>query len=251
MAAIARHLLAPLAVAILGTGSAGGMMRVITSQPLAPWMDCTDQPAGTVCRPAGGPCDVAETCDGGRADCPPDVVRDSATVCRPAAGQCDLEERCAGDVTCPADVKSTAVCRQAVGRCDVAEVCDGSADTCPDDQVQPASFRLACDDGNACTTGDRCSGSSGACAPRTRVLCDDPCHTGACDPRDGCLPHQGVKALTCQVTQCTHPARLRRLQRLARRIDRDHDAGRRSRPWLVARLAKLLERCAAADTASR
>jgi hypothetical protein len=74
--------------------------------------DCRLAPAGTECRPAAGPCDAAERCDGLSPDCPSDVRRpDGAscaepTPCRRAAcraGRCVAEpagEGCAIDGTC-------------------------------------------------------------------------------------------------------------------------------------------------------
>ena len=41
-------------------------------------------------RPAAGPCDVQDVCNGSGPDCPPDAVAGSGTVCRGAAGVCDL-----------------------------------------------------------------------------------------------------------------------------------------------------------------
>ena len=61
--------------------------------------------AGTVCRPAAGVCDVAETCTGSSLSCPSDKKKPAATVCRPSAGVCDGVEECDGVSNgCPADV---------------------------------------------------------------------------------------------------------------------------------------------------
>jgi hypothetical protein len=45
-----------------------------------------------------------------------------------------------------------------------------------------------CDDGNACTAGDHCSGIDDTCVPGTPVACTGPCTTGTCDPSRGCVP---------------------------------------------------------------
>ncbi len=45
-----------------------------------------------------------------------------------------------------------------------------------------------CDDGDACTAGDHCSGIDDTCVPGTPVACTGPCTTGACDPSRGCIP---------------------------------------------------------------
>src|SRR5207237_10591541 len=78
------------------------------------------------CRPAAGPCDDAERCDGVHDDCPADDFKPATTVCRPAAGVCDADDFCTGTAAdCPADAKSTVVCRPAARPCDVAERCGG------------------------------------------------------------------------------------------------------------------------------
>ncbi len=101
------------------------------------------KPAGTVCRSAAGPCDIAETCDGTAAACPADAFASASTVCRAAAGACDVAENCTGaSAACPADVflPSTSVCRASAGICDVAETCTGSNAACPPDGFLQASL---------------------------------------------------------------------------------------------------------------
>src|SRR5207244_11687550 len=62
--------------------------------------------AGTVCRLAVAPCDVAEVCDGTGGNCPGGSFLSAATECRPAAGPCDVAEFCPGNgPTCPLDAK--------------------------------------------------------------------------------------------------------------------------------------------------
>ncbi len=63
---------------------------------------CVHSPgnAGAVCRPAAGECDVAETCTGSSADCPPDVFEPQGTPCTDDGNAC-TEDVCPGDaVTC-------------------------------------------------------------------------------------------------------------------------------------------------------
>jgi hypothetical protein len=50
---------------------------------------------------------------------------------------------------------------------------------------QPANH--PCDDGNPCTTDDRCD-ANGVCQPGELVVCTGRCLTGACDAKDGCVP---------------------------------------------------------------
>ncbi|MDI7269688.1 MAG: hypothetical protein QME96_17000, partial [Myxococcota bacterium] len=79
---------------------------------------CVPTGAGTVCRPASGDCDVAETCSGTSTSCPADAVQPAGTVCRAAVpGGCDVQETCNGVANaCPADAVQPVgtVCRAAV-----------------------------------------------------------------------------------------------------------------------------------------
>src|SRR5439155_2971240 len=78
--------------------------------------------AGTVCRAAVGPCDVAETCTGTSTTCPSDANLPAGAICRDSAGPCDIVEFCTGHATtCPTDtfVGTTSQCRAAAGECDV------------------------------------------------------------------------------------------------------------------------------------
>src|SRR5207247_2475970 len=84
----------------------------------------------------GNPCTI-DTCDGAGVCQHPGG--NAGTVCRPAAGICDVAESCNGiDAACPADAFAPAstVCRAAAGICDVAETCTGSAAECPARPVQ-------------------------------------------------------------------------------------------------------------------
>jgi hypothetical protein len=128
--------------------------------------------AGTVCRVATGPCDVAENCDGTQAACPSDAVAGTEAVCRSAAGDCDVAENCDGsNKACPADVfmASSTVCRPAAGDCDVAESCTGSSASCPADGVRPGGdvCRPSTD---PCDGVETCDGTSKAC-PADVFIC--------------------------------------------------------------------------------
>jgi hypothetical protein len=117
-----------------------------------------NEAAGTPCRPVAGDCDAAEACDGSGI-CPVDTYLPSSTECRAPADDCDVAESCTGSsATCPTDGVATAgtECRAAVNTCDLAETCDGSSMACPADL--PAPDGTACEDGNACTTTDTCTG---------------------------------------------------------------------------------------------
>jgi subtilisin-like proprotein convertase family protein len=56
-----------------------------------------------------------------------------------------------------------------------------------DSSCSHTSNTLGCDDGNACTSGDQCSG--GMCLPGNPVSCEDgnSCTSEACDPKQGCV----------------------------------------------------------------
>src|SRR5207249_2019977 len=120
---------------------------------------CQFEPSTTTCRPAAGPCDVAEFCTGRSGTCPADTFQPATFECRgatgscdaadafkpattegrAAAGACDVAEFCTGtEAACPADAKSTAICRPAAGDCDVAESCDGVSNDCPADVLESA-----------------------------------------------------------------------------------------------------------------
>ena len=61
--------------------------------------------AGVECRPSVGACDLAETCTGAAAECPPNGVSPGSTVCRASSASCDEPEACDGvGPMCPADV---------------------------------------------------------------------------------------------------------------------------------------------------
>ena len=124
-------------------------------------------PAGTVCRAAAGPCDVAEVCDGLSAECPADQLAAAGVECRAATGNCDLAETCTGvNAACPVNgFKSLGtVCRAAAGVCDVAETCSGTNAACPDDAIVPAnSICRPSTDGQKCDPVERCTGTTTAC----------------------------------------------------------------------------------------
>src|SRR2546422_10691326 len=145
--------------------------------------------AGAECRPAAGPCDVAEMCDGTSTACPEDAKQPAGTECRAAAGDCDVAATCdgSGDV-CPANTfkPATTTCRPAVDECDAAEFCTGTSAHCPTDGKQPPGT-VCIDDGNPCSL-DQCDGTHDACqhpAGNGGALC----YAGSgdvCDPDQFC-----------------------------------------------------------------
>jgi len=147
------------------------------------------EPAATVCRPAAGSCDVAESCPGTAPHiCPPDTLVAPATECRPSAGACDLAESCTGTgPICPLDAKSTAVCRASAGGCDPAESCDGVGDDCPGDVISPAATVCRMTAGD-CDIAETCDGASPSCPADGFVAAGVECRAaaGQCDVAESC-----------------------------------------------------------------
>ncbi|RKH59994.1 hypothetical protein D7X96_34440 [Corallococcus interemptor] len=85
----------------------------------------------------------------------------------------------------------------------------GAAETCGSTQdlncnqrtgcQEAGCFGNPCDDGNACTTGDRCQGSGleAKCEPTQTTTCTQP--TGVCDAPQACNPSSG----RCEATEST------------------------------------------------
>nr|UZH23228.1 hypothetical protein [myxobacterium MSr12020] len=72
---------------------------------------CSTFSAGTVCRAAGGVCDVAEVCDGVGGACPQNAWKPAGTVCSAGTNACDADETCTGlSALCPADLGPTLTC---------------------------------------------------------------------------------------------------------------------------------------------
>jgi hypothetical protein len=153
---------------------------------------CTHVPgnAGAVCRPAAGPCDIAEVCDGQAAACPPDAFEKLNRACRASAGVCDKAEHCNGSsAACPPDALQPAgvVCRASLGACDPAETCTGTAAACPVDRLTaPGTVCRAAL--SVCDVAEICTGVDPACPADAwqpqGFLCR--ASTGACDPAESC-----------------------------------------------------------------
>lgn len=147
--------------------------------------------ADVMCRPAAGPCDVADYCDGESTACPADVLAFTGAECRVgdetgsctglsadcvlgcAAGTpCDTGRACElGEIDCATGapqcvavgVKAQGTaCRVKNGDCDVAEVCDGVGATCPEDGFagSEVTCRVAA---GGCDVADTCDGSGPGC----------------------------------------------------------------------------------------
>ena len=154
--------------------------------------------AGTSCRPAAGPCDGAEACDGVAPTCPTDAFLPATTQCRASAGVCDAPDLCSGTgAACPADLKLGGVCRPAAGICDASEWCDGTHDDCPADAFAPSSVTCRAS-GGECDVAETCTGSGASCPADAFSPADTPCSgDGEACTRDVC---GGANAA------CQHPA---------------------------------------------
>lgn len=146
--------LAVMAVWMLGCGGGGGGGGDPDARPGPGECNNGVVDGDELCDPGADAC-CNETCDGRLA---------AGTECRAAAGPCDVAEICNGRDACPADrlASAGAECRPAESVCNVAETCDGASVTCPDDVTGPDG--MACDD---CLFGPgNCSTcSAGVCLP--------------------------------------------------------------------------------------
>src|SRR5262249_34143741 len=150
--------------------------------------------AGTVCRPAAGDCDVAETCTGTSPTCPTDRFAPTTQRCRDAAGECDVAEFCTGaSATCPNDVKAAAgtACTSDTNNCTLDQ-CDGTSVPC----THPSSGQCVCgngridiDAGETCDEGTA-NGTTGSCCTNGCTLraANTMCRAaaGACDVPETC-----------------------------------------------------------------
>ncbi len=183
---------------------------------------CTVDVGSVVRCPASGPC-VTVACDPGSGECVIDQASDGAACddgdpC--TTGDACADGECVGAAaTCAAgDACNASVCHPFAGcrthtlggACDDGDACSqdgclagacatGMVKACPDvgqcqlgvcDTLTGACGTVAnegaCDDGNACTVNDVCTG--GTCVGELR-FCDDgnPCTTDSCDPATGCV----------------------------------------------------------------
>ena len=185
-----------------------------------PVQGCLHTPGnpGTVCRPAGGPCDVSEICTGTDPACPPDLINcedgDSCTNDICTAAGCEYTPKCDDEVPCTDDTCVAGTCQfsPVAGRvcsdgdgCTTSDVCDETGachgtplvcddnNPCTDDSCNSAMGACVytnyntntCSDGSACTS-DACV--DGVCVG-TAIVCDDTnrCTNDSCDPATGCV----------------------------------------------------------------
>ncbi len=188
---------------------------------------CAGAAAGTVCRPASGPCDIAEVCSGTSAACPVDSVAAAGTVCpggtcngvgtcepgpddagvldggpAPDAGPIDAgpgADAGSGDAgpsdagvldagTGPcAGMPAGTICRASSGGCDVAEVCNGVSPSCPADGLS-SSGTICRAAASECDIAETCTGSSRFCPADALAPAGTPCGSGMmCSGAGSCI----------------------------------------------------------------
>lgn len=155
------------------------------------------QPASFVCRAQNGLCDVAEACTGFTTDCPSDGFRPAGTVCNTAMdGVCDTPDECTGaSGECLARFLVGTTCRASAGTCDAAETCLGDAADCPEDQLAP-SGTVCRASGGACDPSESCDGATAACPADESECVDAPRDGGAGD--DVGTPPAPVAGCACR-----------------------------------------------------
>ncbi len=154
---------------------------------------CT-HPANTAPCSDGNACTVGDVCSGGICQAGPPLACDDGLFCNGVetcfAGNCQHSGNpCAGGIPCHNGCNEAADnCLNPAGSpCPIdanlctADVCDGNG-MC----THPATTE-PCDDNDACTTGDTCSG--GVCQSGPPTNCNDgsPCTQDSCDSISGCL----------------------------------------------------------------
>jgi hypothetical protein len=174
--------------------------------------------AATKCVPVSGACEVVKKVDGSSCDadqslCTKDDQCQSG-VCTPGAKlSCDDKNPCTDDVCDPTEgckfIANTAPCDADGNACTESDICSDKICTagkkkvcddkeiCTEDSCDPAdgscktkSLAAVCDDGNACTEGDKCGDKAGVwtCLSGVGPDCDDknPCTKDSCDKTNGC-----------------------------------------------------------------
>jgi len=200
-------------------------------------------PRGTECRPAVGPCDVTEVCDGTGSQCPPDGKRAADDVCRAATGPCDHPESCDGiGDQCPDDrlEDTTHVCRPPAGPCDVVETCDGVSVACPADVVRPAGAVCRASQ-DQCDPAETCDGIDATCPADTQASGFDAigCRLNTLDgiADQGCRP---TRPITVALTKATSTLQRAQEACAARRVRPARRILRRRVSQILRRLDKLV-----------
>ncbi len=181
-----------------------------------PLLGCLPKTAEATCDD-GNECTVGDRCSGTGNACVPGTAVLCAGPCE--TGACDPQTGC---VFAPAGSACEDGNRCTVGdRCQADGTCVTGTDTpacdgpcltgacMPAQGCVPRPATTPCDDGNACTTADHCSGETdGTCTGGASLACDGSCLTGVCDPATGCVVKpEGDKctpADPCRDGTCDH-----------------------------------------------
>ena len=147
---------------------------------------------GTSCGPAiDDLCQDQSQCSSGKCV---DVFKPSSTVCRPADGPCDVADTCSGSSAGCEDKKAPKgqTCRKSIDEgCDPAEYCDGNSNECPEDAIAEDYESCGTDHNLPCQGHDHCI--SGVCSPNFMPK-DHECRgsmDGECDPAEYCTGDSG------------------------------------------------------------
>jgi hypothetical protein len=136
-------------------------------------------PAGTVCRPAAGPCDVAEVCSGNSFDCPADRHADNGTPCPDDGNPC-TDDVCQGGVCAHPNKADGAACPDDGNLC-TDDVCQ--AGTCAHPNKADGT---TCAAGKICQAGGcECAAGADNCGEICTDLNSDEDNCGACGRRCG------------------------------------------------------------------
>jgi len=187
---------------------------------------CAFETAATVCRAAANACDVAETCTGMSAMCPPDNKAPNGTVCSDG-NACTQTDTCLAG-TCTG--ANPVVC-SASDQCHDAGTCNTMTGMCSNPAKADGT---ACNDANLCTQSDTCV--AGACTGANPVVCMamDQCHdVGTCAPATGmCSNPAKMDGAACndgnactQLDSCLAGACNGAMPVMCAAMDQCHDAG--------------------------
>ena len=189
------------------------------------------------CRPGAGPCDLAESCDGAAKTCPADAFVSGNAACVADNSPC-TNDVCDGSSPACQHVANSAACSDGVF-CNGADTCAGGACTvhagnpcagpdgdsnCSESCNEAAGACTAadpnaspCDDGQACTVGDSCSGGvcsgdlspAAECSTTTTTLPLVLCGDANADSRITATDAQkalrtAVGAASCELARCDY-----------------------------------------------
>lgn len=157
---------------------------------------CTALPVAATPCDDGNACTKADACDGGVCKGAPSAACNDGDAC--------TDDSCDPGVGCKSKPKAKGLACDDGDACTLEETCDaggkclGTPKLCNDNNLCTSDAcklgvctttpvdGIPCEDGNACTTEDRCKG--GACDPGPAPKCDDGkvCTGDGCDKASGC-----------------------------------------------------------------